>query len=236
YFENVAEHIGIEQQIEIQFSLAYHERHITETPYGKCIIIGDKAERPGAGALQPSCQQHAKRLVREPTLERITNEVVFVGARKGFHQQLAHAGDLRNIALQRQPVAHLLRQSAPGPAVVEQFADPLGEVSRKRKFASHIGWYLRVLVVGARDIDVVFRERFVAHDVAAKDKRVADHESLDKSYFDLAEHAAAAPQGAGRSRTAAPGTHQAHLEHGVFDNGADVEPIALPHPRIGDAP
>src|SRR5205814_976358 len=184
YFENVAEHIGIEQQIEIQFSLAYHERQIAETPYGKRILIGNEAERPGAGALQPSRQQHAKRLVREPALERITDEVVLVGARKGFHQQLAHAGDLRNIALQRQPVARLLRQGAPGPAVVEQFADPLGEVSRKRKLASHVGWHLRVLVVGARDIDVVFRERFVAHDLAGKHKRVADHQSLDKSFFD----------------------------------------------------
>src|SRR5207248_6372615 len=65
---------------------------------------------------------------------------------------------------------------------------------------------------------------------------VADHESLDKSFFDLAEHAAASPQSAGRSRTAAARAHQAHLEHGVFDNGADVESIALPHPRIGDTP
>ncbi len=30
--------------------------------------------------------------------------------------------------------------------------------------------------------------------------------------------------------------HQPHLQHRLLDDGADVEAIALPHPRIGDAP
>ena len=57
-----------------------------------------------------------------------------------------------------------------------------------------------------------------------------------KYFLDLAQHAAAAPERAGRSGTAAARAHQAHLQHGVLDDGADVEAIALPHPRIGDAP
>ena len=35
---------------------------------------------------------------------------------------------------------------------------------------------------------------------------------------------------------AAARAHQPDLEHGFFDDGADVEAIALPHARIGDAP
>ena len=57
-----------------------------------------------------------------------------------------------------------------------------------------------------------------------------------KYFLDLAEHAPAAAERAGRARTAAARAHQPHFQHGLFDDGADVEAIALPHPRIGDAP
>ena len=35
---------------------------------------------------------------------------------------------------------------------------------------------------------------------------------------------------------AAARAHQPHLQHRLLDDGADIEAIALPHPRIGDAP
>ena len=175
--------------------------------------------------------------MRQPPLEGIADEVMLVGARKGFHHQFAHAGNARQMRLQRQPVAHLIRQRVPGALVGEQFAHPFGEIGRERKLAAHIGRHFRVLVVGARDIDLVFRKRFVAHHLAAKDKGVADHQALDEIFLDLAEHPAAAPERAGRSRIPrAARAHQTHLQHRLLDDGADIEAIALPHPRIGDAP
>ena len=58
-----------------------------------------------------------------------------------------------------------------------------------------------------------------------------------KVFLDLAEHSAAAPERAGRARSAAAArAHQPDFQHGVLDDGADIEAVALPHPRIGDAP
>src|SRR3954464_1164673 len=88
----------------------------------------------------------------------------------------------------------------------------------------------------AGDVDLVLDQRFVADHLAAEYKSVADHQSLDESLFDFAEHSPAARQRPGRSRAAAARTHQAHFQHGIFDDGADVETVALPHARISDPP
>ena len=179
--EIVTQHVRIEQRVEIELSLPDHERHVAERPDGQRIFVGDKAERPGAGALQPPRQEHAEGLMRQPPLEGITDEVMLVGARKSFHHQFARAGNARQIGLQRQPVAHLVRQRAPGALVRKQLAHPLGEIGRERKLAAHVGRHLCVLVAGAGDVDMVFRQRLVANDLAAEDKGVADHQALNES-------------------------------------------------------
>src|SRR6185437_2651159 len=86
------------------------------------------------------------------------------------------------------------------------------------------------------DIDLVFHQRLVTHHLAAEYEGVADHQTLDEIFLDLAQHAAAARDRAGRARSAAARAHQLHLQHRLLDDGADIEPIALAYARIGDAP
>ena len=191
-FEIVAQHVGIEQRVEIEPALPDHGRHVAESPDRQRIFIGDKAERPHPGALHAPRQQHAERLVRQPSLEGIADEVMLVAARKGFHQQLAHRRHAGKILLQRQPVVHLVRQAAPRALVVEQFSDALGKIGRERKFAAHIGRHFCIFIVGARNVNLVFNQRFVTHHLAAEHKGVAEHEAFDEGFLDLAEHLAAA--------------------------------------------
>ena len=235
-FEIVAQHVGIEQRVEIKPALPDHRRQIAEPPHRQRVFVGDEAERPGARALQPPRQQHAQRLMRQPALERIAHQIMLAGARKALDHQLAHAGHLRDVGLQPQPFADLIRQRAPGARIVEQFAHPFGEIGRERKFAAHIGRHASVLVMGARDIDLVLDQRLVAHHLAAEHEGVVDQQPLDEGFLDLAEQPAAAPDRAGRAAAATARAHQPHFQHGVFDDGADIQPIALPHFRIGDAP
>src|SRR6185312_12063880 len=108
-----------------------------------------------------------------------------------------------------------------------------GQIGRKRKLAAHVGRHLGVLVVGAGNVDYVFRQRLVAHDFAAEHKSIAEHEALDEGFLDLAQHPTAARDHAGRAFADNARTHQADLQHGVLDNGADVETIALPYLWIG---
>src|SRR5581483_9253733 len=61
---------------------------------------------------------------------------------------------------------------------------------------------------------------------------VADAEHLDEIFLDLAKKLAAARNDAAGAARA----HQPHFEHVSFDNGPDIEAIALRHARIGDAP
>ena len=102
---------------------------------------------------------------------------MLVAAGKGFDQQFARCRHPRKMPLQRQPVAHLVRQRLPGALVVEQFSDALGQIGRERKLAAGIGRHLGVLVVGAGDINLVFGERFIADHLAAKGSVYADHQS-----------------------------------------------------------
>ena len=142
--------------------------------------------------------------MREPPLERIADEIMLVGARKGLDDHLARMRHARKIRLQRQPFAHLIRQAAPRALVVEQVAHAFGKIGRERKLAAHIGRHLRALVIGARDIDLIFHQRLVAHDLAAEHEGIAGDEAFDEIFLDLAEHAAAARNRAGRAFTWPP--------------------------------
>ena len=83
---------------------------------------------------------------------------------------------------------------------------------------------------------MVLDQRLVAHDLAAEHKSVAGDQSLDKIFLDLAQHPAAAADHAGGAGAAAAPAHQLYLQHRLFDDGADIETIALPYLWIGDAP
>ena len=130
--------------------------------------------------------------MREPSLERIADEIILAAARKGLDHHLARRRHARDIGLQRQPLAHLVGQLLPRAAVGEQQAHALGEIGRERKLAAAIGRHLGVGVVGARDVDLVLDQRLVAHDLAAEHEGVADRQPLDEILLDLAEHSSAA--------------------------------------------
>ena len=98
-FEIVAEHVGIEQRGEIEPIVPDHVRDIAEPPHRQRIFVGDEAERPRPRALQPARQQHPERLMCKAALERVADEIEFVGAGERFHHQLAHARHMRDMRL-----------------------------------------------------------------------------------------------------------------------------------------
>ena len=110
-------------------------------------------------------------------------------------------------------------------------AHAFGQISRQRKFAAFVSWHLRVFRCRARHINFVFDDCLVLQNFAGEHEGVARHHGLDKIFLDLAEKAAAARNHFRNARA-----HQTNFEHIGFDDGADIEPVALRHPRVGDAP
>ena len=110
-------------------------------------------------------------------------------------------------------------------------AHALGEISRQRKFAAFVSRHFRVFGRRPRDIDFVFDDSLVLQNFAGEHEGVARHHGLDEIFLDLAEQPAAARNHFGNARA-----HQTNFQHIGFDDGADIEPVALRHPRVGDAP
>ena len=79
-------------------------------------------------------------------------------------------------------------------------AHAIRQIGRERKFAPHRGWHFCISIAGPRDIDLVFHQGFIAHDLPAEHKGVVRYQTLDEILLDLAEHASAARNRAGRPR------------------------------------
>ena len=88
---------------------------VGERPDRDAIVGGDEAERPAAGPLQSAGEQHAERLVGEPSFEGIDDHVGAAAAREGLDEQLIAAGDHGFPPLNLQPFPHLPRQAAATP-------------------------------------------------------------------------------------------------------------------------
>ena len=96
---------------------------IAEAPDGQRIVGGDEAERAEPRPLEPAGEQHAERLVGEPALEGIADEVALGAARKGLDQQLAAAAAPRERRCwMPEPVAHLVGQRRPRRGSRDQVA------------------------------------------------------------------------------------------------------------------
>ncbi len=105
------------------------------------------------------------------------------------------------------------------------------------KAAAHIGGDLGVGGKAARHIGLVVAHGLEGDDLAAEKEGVALGELGEEIFLHLAEHAPAPADRAGDGATllAAP-AHQAHLDHRLLDDGADIEPILLGDVGVGDAP
>ncbi len=114
----------------------------------------------------------------------------------------------------------------------DEIAHARGEVSRKRELAAFISGDFRVFVRGARDIDLVLNQRFVAQDFPREDEGIAERQCLDEIFLHLAEQPPAARNGG----FAPARTHQPHLQHIGLNDGADVHAVALCDTRMRDAP
>ena len=106
-----------------------------------------------------------------------------------------------------------------------------GEIGRERKLAALIGRHFGIFRGRARDVDLVLDQGLVFENLAGEHEGVARHHGLDEIFLDLAEQPAAARNHLRRARA-----HQPHLQHVGLDDGADIEPVALRHVGIGDAP
>ncbi len=91
-----AQHVRIEQRVKIELAVTDHRGDIAEPPDRQRIFIGDKPQRPGAGALKPPRQQHAERLVRQPALKGIADEIMLWLARGKFSTTISRTPGTRD--------------------------------------------------------------------------------------------------------------------------------------------
>ena len=61
-----------------------HEPDIAKAPDGERIFRRNEAHGPRARAIEPTRQQHTKRLMRETTFEGIADEIEFIATGKGL--------------------------------------------------------------------------------------------------------------------------------------------------------
>ncbi len=229
--EIVTEHVLVEQKFEREVAARDVRRDVADAPDRERVFVGDEPHRLHARALEPPRQQHAERLMRQAAFERIADEIIFAAAWKSLDQEFAGAGHLRAPILDFQPLADLRRQFAPGARIGDDLAHPRGEIGREREFAALIGGDLGVFRGRARHIDLVLDQRLVFEHLAGEHEGVARHHGLDEIFLDLAEQPAAARDHARGARA-----HQADFQHVGLDDGADIEPVALRHAGVGDAP
>ncbi len=160
-------------------------------PQRHAVVVGDEAEWTGADAIEAARQQHAERLVRQPALERIGDEIVAVAARERLDQHLVAPGNDRALLLLRQPIGDRRRQPAPRVIVGEHGAHARGEMRRQRKLAAVVARDHGIAGAGAGDERLGLAHALEAQHLAGEHERVAGAKLLDEIFVDLAQDAAA---------------------------------------------
>jgi hypothetical protein len=144
---------------------------------------------------------------------------------------LARPRNERSSFLDLQPTLDLIRQRSPFVPIGDDLSYAVGEIGRKGKFSTLVGWHLGLLRSGARNIDLVFDQRLVSEDLAGENEGVAGHQRLDEMFLDCAQNPPAA-----RNHLRGTRAHEPHLEHIGLDDGADIHAIALRNHGMGHAP
>ena len=124
--------------------------------------LARKTQRPHAQALEAARQQHAERLMREPALERIADQIFLRTARKGLDEKLAGLGNERAPFLDAQPFVHRIGQHVPGFRLRHHLAHALRQERRERELAAIVGRHLRLRVARASHISGVLVDAFEA--------------------------------------------------------------------------
>ena len=82
--EIISEHVGIKEIREKSRLTDEFQLRVAQHPDRDGVIVGDETERLQPGALHAARQQHAERLVCQPSLEGIGDEIVPSGAREAL--------------------------------------------------------------------------------------------------------------------------------------------------------
>ncbi len=209
----VPQHVRRQQRV--------HVRHRAQRPYRHRIVAGDETQRTQAQPFHPPGQQHAERLVRQPPLERVGDQIVLPGAREHFHEQFVRTRQDGAPALQAQPVTGLRRQARMLPRIGQDRAHLVGQEGGERELAALIAGDAGFRPRRAHDDGGGFLHRLEAHDLAREDEGVTGTELLDEILLDLAQ---------------VPPAPQPHLQHRRLDDGADIHAVLLRHARVGHAP
>ena len=98
---------------------------------------------------------------------------------------------------------------------------------REREFPACVGGNHGVAPGGTRGDDAILDDALEFQDFAREDERIAGREPLREIFLDLTQQAPGAQHTALRAA-------EMHLEHRRFHDRADVHPVGLCHPRVGD--
>ena len=146
FLEIVAEHVLREQIVELTAPRARSPPIMSPSaPAGDAVIVADEAERPHPRPLQPPRQQHAERLVGEPALERIGDEIEPPGRAERSRPAVRRASAGAISAAAHAARTRPRRAAPPTPSgLASMRAHARGQKGRERKLAAGIGGDLRV--------------------------------------------------------------------------------------------
>ena len=163
------------------------------TPYRQRVVVGDEAKRLGTGAVEPARQQHAERLMGEPSFERIGDQKVPAAARKRFDKHVIGSRDDRALRLKVEPIRDRQRQAGPGTRIGEHRPDARRKMRRHRELAAIVARDHRIFRRGARDEDFGVAQRFEAQHLAGENERRTRRQLFDETFRDFAQDAPALP-------------------------------------------
>ena len=218
----VAQHVLVEQRAHIDTG------HILQCPDRERILVGHEAQGLQPCPLQPPRQQHAERLVGQPALERVANQVIAVAAREGLHQQPVGRRQSGLQLLQAKPLADRNRQCTPALRIVHQIAHPRGQIGRQGELAAiPAGHFGRI---GGRPANQAFADgdAFEAQDLTGEQEGVAGTQLIGEPLLHLAE----LPAAPGVVRRRGAGRDQPDIEHRAFHDRPDIHPMALGHVAV----
>ena len=171
--------------------------------------------------------------MREPALERIADEIIFGGARKGFDQQVAGLGSIER---------HCWIPATRAPAPAARARHPASPASRARARQDRSRAETCRLHRPAPSDRSRSRARHRPRPrpapricrISPANTKVSPGVSVSMKYSSTSP-SSRPPRGtdARRWRTRA---HQPHLDHVGFDDGADIHAVALRDARMRDAP
>ena len=211
FFHLIAQNIFSEQP--------FHPGRFKGGPDRQHIIRAHITKRPHAKPFHALGYQKPKCLMRKPTFKRIGHQKPTPTAREGFNQQAIGWRQFAPQLLQPEPFLHRFRQMRPARRIMQNGAHACGKPGGQRHAAAGINRHAGFISTAGADNHRCRIKSFITHHLARKQKTITGREGGDEPFLHLTQSAAAT---------------KPHLDHGRFNDGAQIHAQLPRHARIAN--